>query len=55
MDPPNPVPGIGDHMLLTDLTPTGIEKVVAAAGAGSASPLLSVEFKAQQPQRVTVR
>src|SRR4051794_37578833 len=45
MDPPHPVPGIGDHMLLTDLTPMGIEKVVAAAGAESTSPLLSVEFR----------
>src|SRR5436190_21926965 len=45
MDPPHPVPGIGDHMLLRDLTPAGIEKVVAVAGADSASPLLSVEFR----------
>src|SRR5436190_3250335 len=45
MDPPHPVPGIGDHMLLRDLTRAGIESVVAAAGAESASPLLSVEFR----------
>lgn len=45
MDPPHPVPGLGDHMLLSDLTPQGVENVVAAAGAGSASPLLSVEFR----------
>src|SRR3954447_4467935 len=45
MDPPNPVPGKGDHMLLRDLTPAGIEKVVAVAGAKSTSPLLSVEFR----------
>jgi UDP-N-acetylenolpyruvoylglucosamine reductase len=45
MDPPQPVPGIGDHMLLRDLTRAGIESVVAAAGAESASPLLSVEFR----------
>ncbi len=45
MDPPQPVPGIGDHMLLSDLTPDGIERVVDAAGAGSTSPLLSVEFR----------
>lgn len=45
MDPPQPVPGIGDHMLLRDLTRAGIESVVAAAGADSASPLLSVEFR----------
>src|SRR3954463_7167858 len=45
MDPPGPVPGKGDHMLLRDLTPAGIEKVVAVAGARSTSPLLSVEFR----------
>src|SRR5881397_1395570 len=45
MDPPHPVPGKGDHIMLRDLTPTGIEKIVEAAGAKSASPLLSVEFR----------
>jgi hypothetical protein len=45
MDPPHPVPGVGDHMLLRDLTPIGIERVVDVAGAGSSSPLLSVEFR----------
>jgi FAD binding domain/Berberine and berberine like len=45
MDPPNPVPGKGDHMLLRDLTRAGIEKVVEVAGAQSTSPLLSVEFR----------
>src|SRR3954454_17866573 len=45
MDPPQPVPGHGDHMLLRDLTRAGIERIVDAAGAGSTSPLLSVEFR----------
>jgi UDP-N-acetylenolpyruvoylglucosamine reductase len=45
MDPPGPVPGKGDHMLLRDLTRAGIEKVVDVAGAESTSPLLSVEFR----------
>jgi hypothetical protein len=45
MDPPNPVPGMGDHMLMSDLTPDAIDKIVAAAGADSTSPLLSVEFR----------
>jgi UDP-N-acetylenolpyruvoylglucosamine reductase len=45
MDPPGPVPGKGDHMLLRDLTRYGIEKVVQVAGANSNSPLLSVEFR----------
>jgi hypothetical protein len=45
MDPPNPVPGVGDHMLLADLTAEAIDEVVRVAGAASASPLLSVEFR----------
>jgi hypothetical protein len=45
MDPPNPVPGKGDHLLLRDLTRAGIEKIVHVAGAESSSPLLSVEFR----------
>jgi hypothetical protein len=45
MDPPHPVPGMGDHMLLRDLTRAGIEKIATVAGAGSTSPLLSVEFR----------
>jgi hypothetical protein len=45
MDPPNPVPGLGDHMLLSDLTRAGIGRVVEVAGHGSTSPLLSVEFR----------
>jgi len=45
MDPPHPVPGLGDHMLLRDLTRAGIEKTVEVAGADSTSPLLSVEFR----------
>jgi FAD binding domain/Berberine and berberine like len=45
MDPPHPVPGIGDHMMLRDLTRAGIEQIVGAAGADSSSPLLSVEFR----------
>src|SRR4051794_1683891 len=45
MDPPHPVPGRGDHMLLRDLTRAGIENVVEVAGAKSTSPLLSIEFR----------
>jgi hypothetical protein len=45
MDPPQPVPGLGDHMLMSDLTRAGIEKIVEVAGAASASPLLSVEVR----------
>jgi hypothetical protein len=45
MDPEQPVPAIGDGMLLDDLTPAAVDALVAAAGAGSGSPLLSVELR----------
>lgn len=45
MDPPGPVPGLGDHMLMSDLTPAAIERVVEVAGAHVQSPLLSIEFR----------
>jgi len=45
MDPPQPVPGKGDGMLLDDLTPEAIEAFVAAAGSESGSPLVSAEIR----------
>ena len=45
MDPEHPVPGRGDGMLLDDLPAAGIDALVAAAGPGSGSPLLSVEVR----------
>jgi hypothetical protein len=45
MDPPQPVPGIADGMLLTDFPEEAIESLVAAAGPGSGSPLVSVEVR----------
>jgi FAD binding domain/Berberine and berberine like len=45
MDPEHPVPGVGDGMLLGDLDDEAIDALVAAAGAGSGSPLLSVEVR----------
>jgi hypothetical protein len=45
MDPEHPVPGVGDGMLLDELPPAGIDALVAAAGPGSGSPLLSVEVR----------
>jgi FAD/FMN-containing dehydrogenase len=45
MDPEHPVPGLGDGMLLDDLSATGIDALVAAAGPGSGSPFLSVEVR----------
>jgi len=45
MDPEHPVPGLGDGMLLDDLSATSIDALVAAAGPGSGSPFLSVEVR----------
>lgn len=45
MDPPEPVPGVGEGMTLTDLTPEGIDALLGAAGAGSGSAVLSLEIR----------
>lgn len=45
MDPPTPVPGAGDGFSLADVTPETIDALVEVAGAGSGSPLLSVEIR----------
>jgi FAD binding domain/Berberine and berberine like len=45
MDPPGPVPGVGDGMNLADLTPEAVNALVAVAGPGSGSPLVSVELR----------
>jgi FAD/FMN-containing dehydrogenase len=45
MDPEHPVPGAADGMLLRDFPEGAIDAIVAAAGAGSGSPLLSVEVR----------
>jgi FAD/FMN-containing dehydrogenase len=45
MDPPRPVPGIGDGMLLGELTVETVDALVDAAGPDSGSPLLSVEVR----------
>jgi FAD/FMN-containing dehydrogenase len=45
MDPEHPVPGTGDGMLLADFPEAAVAALVAAAGAGSGSPLLSVEVR----------
>ena len=44
-DPDHPVAGYGDHMLLADAPAEAIDALVGAAGAGSGSPLLSVELR----------
>jgi len=45
MDPEHPVPGVGDGLLLESLPPESVDALVAAAGPGSGSPLLSVEVR----------
>jgi hypothetical protein len=45
MDPEQPVPGVGDGMMLGALDPAGIDTFVEVAGAGAAFPLLSVELR----------
>src|SRR5207302_1613852 len=45
MDPEQPVPGHGDGTFLADFTAGAVDALVAAAGADSGSPLLSVEVR----------
>lgn len=45
MDPPGPTPCRGNGMLLDYLPATAIDALVACAGQGSGSPLLSVELR----------
>ena len=40
-----PVPGVGDGISLADLTPETVGALVAVAGPGSGSPLVSVELR----------
>jgi hypothetical protein len=45
MDPPEPVPGVVDGMLLADAPSAAIDAAVGVAGPDSGSPLLSVELR----------
>lgn len=45
MDPPQPVPNASDGMALAELTPEAVDALVAVAGPGSRSPLISVELR----------
>ena len=45
MDPPGPTPCRGNGMLLNHVPPPAIDALVACAGHGSGSPLLSVELR----------
>ncbi len=44
-DPPGPVPGAGDGLLLDSLTDESVDLLVERAGPGSGTPLLSVEIR----------
>jgi FAD binding domain/Berberine and berberine like len=45
MDPPEPVPGAGDGMLLGNIPADAIDALVGTAGPGTSSPLLSIEVR----------
>ena len=45
MDPPNPIPYLGEHQLLDELTPDAIDAIAALVGPGSGSPLVSYELR----------
>jgi FAD binding domain/Berberine and berberine like len=45
MDPPEPVPYLGDHLVLGELPASAIDDFVAAAGPGSGSTLISAEIR----------
>jgi FAD/FMN-containing dehydrogenase len=45
MDPPDPVPYAGEHLVLGDLPSAAIDQFVAAAGPGSGSTLVSAEIR----------
>ena len=45
MDPPDPLPYVGEHLVLGDLPTQAIDDFVVAAGPGSGSTLVSVEVR----------
>ena len=45
LDPEHPVPCAGDGMLLQNLPPEAIDKIIQTAGAASSSPLVSLEVR----------
>ena len=45
MDPPQPVPYVGEGQMLGRLDGEAVDRVVAAAGPGSSSPLVSAEIR----------
>jgi hypothetical protein len=45
MDPEPPTPGLGDGFVLGSLDADAVEQIVAVAGPGTGSPLVSVELR----------
>ncbi|MFD4660029.1 FAD-binding oxidoreductase [Kitasatospora sp. NPDC058444] len=45
MDPADPVPVVGDHLLLSDLGADGAEAFLRVLGEGSGSPLVNAELR----------
>ncbi|MFG2905147.1 FAD-binding oxidoreductase [Kitasatospora sp. NPDC048286] len=45
MDPTDPVPVLGDHLLLSELGPDGAETFLKVLGEGSGSPLVNAELR----------
>jgi FAD/FMN-containing dehydrogenase len=45
MDPPGPVPGMGDHQMLADLAAEPLAALVRAIGPGTDAPLVSFEIR----------
>src|SRR6185312_11934085 len=58
MDPPGPVPGMGDGMLLETVDADALAALVEATGVGSGTALLSMELRhlggALSPERAPV-
>jgi FAD/FMN-containing dehydrogenase len=45
MDPPHPIPAMGDHVLMAELTHEAVDAFVGAVGPDSGSPLLTAEIR----------
>jgi FAD/FMN-containing dehydrogenase len=45
MDPEEPVPGVGDSVLLGELSPEAVDALVGVAGIDSGSPLIGVQLR----------
>ncbi len=45
MDPPQPVPGLSDHLMLSEAPAEAIDALLNAEGPGIETPLLSVELR----------